>query len=66
MSVLLVSIVSGRCYTSSIKKVEKGSQIRKDKMKDFVKKLELENYLDESPDELNLKLDELIALGSYN
>ncbi len=35
-------------------------------MKDFVKKLELENYLDESPDELNLKLDELIALGSYN
>ena len=35
-------------------------------MKNFVKKLELENYLDESPDELSLRLDELIALGSYN
>ena len=36
-------------------------------MKDFVKKIELENYLsDESQDELNLKLDKLIALGSYN
>ena len=36
-------------------------------MKDFVKKIELENYLsDESQDELSLKLDELIALGSYN
>ncbi len=32
-------------------------------MKDFVKKLELENYLDESQDELSLRLDELIALG---
>jgi hypothetical protein len=36
-------------------------------MKDFVKKIELENYLsDESQDELSLKLDKLIALGSYN
>jgi hypothetical protein len=36
-------------------------------MKDFVKKIELENYLsDEIQDELSLKLDELIALGSYN
>ena len=36
-------------------------------MKDFVKKIELENYLsDESQDELSLRLDKLIALGSYN
>ncbi len=36
-------------------------------MKNFVKKIELENYLsDEIQDELSLKLDELIALGSYN
>ena len=35
-------------------------------MKNFVKKIELENYLsDEIQDELSLKLDELIALGSY-
>ena len=36
-------------------------------MKNFVKKIELENYLsDENQDELSLKLDKLIALGSYN
>ena len=35
-------------------------------MIDFVKNLELKNYLDESQDELSLRLDQLIALGKYN
>jgi hypothetical protein len=35
-------------------------------MKDFVKQLELENYLDESQDELAIKLDSLIKKGSYS
>jgi hypothetical protein len=33
---------------------------------DKVRKLELENYLDETQDELAIKLDELIKKGSYN
>jgi hypothetical protein len=33
---------------------------------DKVRKLELENYLDEPQDELAIKLDELIKKGSYN
>jgi hypothetical protein len=32
---------------------------------DKVRKLELENYLDEPQDKLSLKLDELIKKGSY-
>jgi hypothetical protein len=36
-----------------------------DKVRDFVTKLELENYLDESQDELAIKLDSLIKKGSY-
>ena len=35
-------------------------------MRDFVKQLELENYLDESQDELSVKLDLLIKKGSYS
>jgi hypothetical protein len=35
------------------------------KMIDFVKQLELNNYLDESQDELAIKLDELISKGEY-
>ena len=34
-------------------------------MIDFVNKLELENYLDESKDELAIKLDSLIKKGEY-
>jgi hypothetical protein len=34
-------------------------------MIDFVKNLELENYLDEPQDELVNKLDELIKKGGY-
>lgn len=34
-------------------------------MRDYVKQLELENYLDEPQDELKIKLDELIKKGSY-
>jgi hypothetical protein len=34
-------------------------------MIDFVKNLELKNYLDESQDKLSLRLDQLIALGKY-
>jgi hypothetical protein len=33
---------------------------------DKVRKLELDNYLDEPQDELAIKLDELIKKGSYN
>jgi hypothetical protein len=33
---------------------------------DKVRKLELDNYLDEPQDELAKKLDELIKKGSYN
>jgi hypothetical protein len=33
---------------------------------DKVRKIELENYLDEPQDELAIKLDELIKKGSYN
>jgi hypothetical protein len=35
------------------------------KMIDFVKQLELNNYLDENQDELAIKLDELISKGEY-
>jgi helix-turn-helix protein len=35
-------------------------------MRDFVKNLELENYLDESQDELAIKLDSLIKKGVYS
>jgi hypothetical protein len=35
-------------------------------MRDFVTKLELENYLDESQDDLSTKLDLLIKKGSYS
>jgi len=35
-------------------------------MRDFVNKLELENYLDESQDELAIKLDSLIKKGVYS
>ena len=35
-------------------------------MIDFVKNLELKNYLDESQDELFLRLDQIIARGKYN
>ena len=34
-------------------------------MIDFVKQLELNNYLDENQDELAIKLDELISKGEY-
>jgi hypothetical protein len=34
-------------------------------MRDFVKQLELENYLDEPQDELAIKLDLLIKKGEY-
>jgi hypothetical protein len=33
---------------------------------DKVRKLELENYLDEPQDELAIKLDELIKKGTYS
>ena len=35
-------------------------------MRDYVEKLELENYLDEPQDELAIKLDLLIKKGSYS
>ena len=34
-------------------------------MRDFVKELELNNYLDENQDSLSKKLDELISKGEY-
>ena len=34
-------------------------------MKDFVTKLELNNYLDENQDPLAVRLDELISKGEY-
>ena len=34
-------------------------------MRDYVKQLELENYLDEPQDELAIKLDSLIKKGTY-
>lgn len=36
-------------------------------MRDYVKKLEIENYWsDEKPDPLKIKLDEIIKKGQYN
>ena len=35
-------------------------------MIDFVKNLELKNYLDEGQNNLSLRLDQLIAQGKYN